>query len=54
MGYTSPIGYVGDKLIVGALDVSFLASITTVAGTFVANGPAYFGLGIGLGVVVRL
>ena len=51
MGYTSPIGHVGDKLIVGALDVSFLASITTVTpGTFVANGPAYFGLGIGLGV----
>ena len=27
-----------------------MASITVTPGTFVANGPAYFGLGIGLGV----
>ena len=51
MGYTSPIGHIGDKLVVGALDTSFLASMTTVTpGTFVANGPAYFGLGFGVGV----
>ena len=37
---------IGDKAVVGALDVSFLPGVPILPGTFVANGPAYFGAGV--------
>jgi len=51
MGFVTPIGMVGDKLIVGAIDTSFLASVTSVTpGTTVLNGPVYAGAAFGIGV----
>ena len=39
------ISMVGDKEVIGALDLSFLPGIPKVfPGTLVANGPCYFGL----------
>tara|TARA_B100001142_G_scaffold323393_1_gene373388 strand:+ start:5525 stop:6409 length:885 start_codon:yes stop_codon:yes gene_type:complete len=44
MAVTGSIGMFGDKVIIGALDVSFLdASSRLFPGTLVCNGPAYFG-----------
>jgi hypothetical protein len=44
MAVTGSIGMFGDKVIIGALDVSFLDVASRVfPGTFVCNGPAYFG-----------
>ena len=41
----SSISVVGDKQVIGALDLSFLPGIPKVfPGTLVANGPCYFGL----------
>ena len=45
MAITGSIGMFGDKVVIGALDVSFLdASSRLFPGTLVANGPVYFGL----------
>ena len=45
MAVTGSIGMFGDKVIIGALDVSFLDATSRVfPGTLVCNGPAYFGL----------
>ena len=42
---TASIKHIGDKLVVGALDVSFLdATSRLVPGTSVLNGPVYIGL----------
>lgn len=42
---TLSIGHVGDKLVVGALDVSFInATSRFLPGTAVLNGPVYIGL----------
>ena len=46
MAVTSSIQMIGDKAVVGALDVSFLPGVPILPGTFVANGPAYFGAGV--------
>ncbi len=44
MAVTGSIGMFGDKVIIGALDVSFLDAASRVfPGTLVCNGPAYFG-----------
>jgi hypothetical protein len=48
---TASIFTVGDKLVVGALDVSFLsASSRLFPGTTVLNGPVFIGLSASLGV----
>tara|TARA_B100000212_G_scaffold341047_1_gene323127 strand:+ start:498 stop:1355 length:858 start_codon:yes stop_codon:yes gene_type:complete len=45
MAVTSSIQMIGDKCVVGALDLSFLPGVPKVfPGTLVANGPVYFGL----------
>jgi hypothetical protein len=42
---------IGDKLVIGALDTSFLdANSKLFPGTLVANGPVYFGLNASVGV----
>lgn len=42
---TFSIGHVGDKLVVGALDVSFISATSRLLpGTAVLNGPVYVGL----------
>ena len=51
MAATASIGMFGDKVVIGALDTSFLPGIPKVfPGTLVANGPAYFGLVPNIGV----
>jgi hypothetical protein len=51
MGASASISYVGDKLVCGFLDTSFLtASSRLVPGTLVANGPCYFGMPAAVGV----
>ena len=35
---------VGDKIVVGALDVSFLPAVPIIPGTCVFNGPTFMGL----------
>ena len=51
MAFHSSISYVGDKLVVGALDMSFLSPSTRLfPGTLVANGPCYFGMAISPGI----
>lgn len=48
---TASIQHVGDKLVVGALDMSFLdATSRLVPGTTVLNGPVYIGLTASVGV----
>ena len=48
---TASIKHIGDKLVVGALDVSFLdATSKLVPGTTVLNGPVYIGLTASIGV----
>ena len=45
MAQTASIGMFGDKVVIGALDTSFLPGIPKVfPGTLVSNGPCYFGL----------
>ncbi len=51
MAATSSIANVGDKLIVGAIDTSFLtASSKILPGTAVLNGPVFIGLTPSIGV----
>lgn len=51
MAATCSISMVGDKLIVGALDTSFLAASTRVTpGTAVLNGPVFIGAALAAGV----
>ena len=48
---TVSISHVGDKLVVGVLDLSFLDGTSRIfPGTLVANGPCYFGLTVPKGV----
>jgi hypothetical protein len=45
MAHSTSISHVGDKLIVGILDTSFLTATTRIfPGTAVLNGPVYIGL----------
>jgi hypothetical protein len=45
MAHSTSISHVGDKLIVGALDTSFLTATSRIfPGTAVLNGPVYIGL----------
>ena len=41
-----PVAYVGDKLVVGAVDYSFLPAVPSIPGTSVLNGPVWIGTGI--------
>lgn len=41
----TPVAYVGDKLVVGALDYSFLPGVPCIPGTGVINGPVWIGAG---------
>lgn len=51
MAQTASIGMYGDKVVIGALDTSFLPGIPKVLpGTLVSNGPCYFGLVPNIGV----
>ena len=51
MAATCSIGYIGDKLIVGAIDTSFLSGTSRVLpGTAVLNGPVIIGATGGLGI----
>lgn len=51
MAATCSISMVGDKLIVGAIDTSFLSASSKVTpGTSVLNGPVYIGAAIAAGV----
>ena len=48
---TASIQHIGDKLVIGTLDVSFLSATSQLfPGTFVANGPCYLGLTVAKGV----
>ena len=44
MPATCSISMVGDKIVVGALDVSFLPAVPIIPGTCVFNGPTFMGL----------
>lgn len=45
MAHSTSISHIGDKLVVGVLDTSFLTATTRVLpGTAVLNGPVYIGL----------
>jgi hypothetical protein len=47
----SSIAHIGDKLVVGALDVSFLSATSRIfPGTAVLNGPVYIGLPASIGI----
>lgn len=51
MATSTPIQLVGEKLIVGAIDTSFISATSRVLpGTMVCNGPAIFGLNGAVGV----
>lgn len=51
MASSSPVFLVGEKLIVGAIDTSFLSATSRILpGTMVCNGPAIFGLNASVGV----
>lgn len=51
MAHSTSISHVGDKLIVGALDTSFLTATSRVTpGTAVLNGPVYIGANPQLGI----
>lgn len=40
-----PVKYIGDKLVVGQLDYSFLPAVPAIPGTTVLNGPVWIGAG---------
>lgn len=40
-----PVKYIGDKLVVGAIDYSFLPAVPSIPGTAVLNGPCWIGAG---------
>lgn len=40
-----PVKYIGDKLVVGPLDYSFLPAVPAIPGTSVLNGPVWIGAG---------
>jgi hypothetical protein len=40
-----PVKYIGDKLVVGPLDYSFLPAVPSIPGTSVLNGPVWIGAG---------
>jgi hypothetical protein len=40
-----PVKYIGDKLVVGPLDYSFLPAVPAIPGTTVLNGPVWIGAG---------
>jgi len=42
----NPVRYVGDKLVVGPLDFSFIPAVPCVPGTTVLNGPCWIGAGL--------
>lgn len=47
----TPIATIGDKCVIGALDMSFLSATSKIfPGTLVANGPVYFGMAISPGI----
>jgi hypothetical protein len=51
MAHCTSISHVGDKLVVGAIDTSFLSGTSRIApGTAVLNGPVVIGATGGLGV----
>lgn len=51
MAHNTSISYVGDKLIVGALDTSFLTATSRLTpGTAVLNGPVFIGANAQLGI----
>lgn len=41
-----PVKYVGDKLVVGPVDYSFLPVVPSIPGTTVLNGPIWIGAGV--------
>ncbi len=41
-----PVQYVGDKLVVGPIDFSFIPSVPCIPGTTVLNGPCWIGAGL--------
>ena len=41
-----PVQYVGDKLVVGPLDFSFIPATPCIPGTTVLNGPCWIGAGL--------
>ena len=41
-----PVQYVGDKLVVGPLDFSFIPAVPCIPGTTVLNGPCWIGAGL--------
>lgn len=40
-----PVKYIGDKLVVGQIDYSFLPAVPAIPGTAVLNGPVWIGAG---------
>lgn len=40
-----PVKYIGDKLVVGQIDYSFLPAVPSIPGTAVLNGPVWIGAG---------
>ena len=51
MAHTCSIINIGDKVVVGALDTSFLPGVPKVfPGTVSANGPCFFGLVPNIGI----
>ena len=51
MAFTASIIMAGDKVVIGALDMSFLSATSRLfPGTLVANGPCYFGTAISPGI----
>lgn len=40
-----PVKYIGDKLVVGSIDYSFLPAVPAIPGTAVLNGPVWIGAG---------
>jgi len=43
---SEPVKYVGDKLVVGPVDYSFLPAVPALPGTTVLNGPVWIGAGL--------
>lgn len=41
-----PVKYIGDKLVVGPVDYSFLPAVPAIPGTGVLNGPVWIGAGV--------
>ena len=51
MAFTASIIMAGDKVVIGALDMSFLSPTSRLfPGTLVANGPCYFGTAVSPGI----